>query len=156
MIGSGFGGAVLACRTAQHWPGEVLVLERGKRYAAGSFARSGGDNTGDGPALEASLNDPVAVAVAPDGVVYVAEYDLGRTNTRLRKLEGGNLTTVAGVGSPGCAATSPTNAPCRLNGPNGLLVAADGSGVYVSEFGAGTAGRIRKWTPDGKLTLIQE
>jgi cholesterol oxidase len=40
VIGSGFGGAVMACRTAKRWPGEVLVLERGKRYPMGSFPRS--------------------------------------------------------------------------------------------------------------------
>jgi cholesterol oxidase len=40
IIGSGFGGAVLACRTARTWPGDVLVLERGKRYPMGSFPRS--------------------------------------------------------------------------------------------------------------------
>ena len=40
IIGSGFGGAVNACRLAKRWPGEVLVFERGKRYPMGSFARS--------------------------------------------------------------------------------------------------------------------
>jgi cholesterol oxidase len=41
VIGSGFGGAITACRLAKKWPGEkVLVLERGKRYPMGSFARS--------------------------------------------------------------------------------------------------------------------
>jgi cholesterol oxidase len=40
VIGSGFGGAILACRTAKKWPGSVLVLERGKRYPLGSFPRS--------------------------------------------------------------------------------------------------------------------
>ena len=40
VVGSGFGGAVVACRSAQRWPGAVLVLERGKRYPAGSFART--------------------------------------------------------------------------------------------------------------------
>jgi cholesterol oxidase len=40
VIGSGFGGAVLACRTAKRWPGEVLVIERGKRYPMGAFPRS--------------------------------------------------------------------------------------------------------------------
>jgi cholesterol oxidase len=43
VIGTGFGGAVVACRTAQRWPGQVVVLERGKRYARGSFARSPAD-----------------------------------------------------------------------------------------------------------------
>ncbi len=40
VIGTGFGGAVVACRTAKKWVGEILVLERGKRYPMGSFARS--------------------------------------------------------------------------------------------------------------------
>jgi cholesterol oxidase len=40
VIGSGFGGAVMCCRLAQRWPGEVVLLERGKRYPKGSFARS--------------------------------------------------------------------------------------------------------------------
>jgi cholesterol oxidase len=40
VIGSGFGGAVLACRLARKWPGEVMVIERGKRYGFGSFPRS--------------------------------------------------------------------------------------------------------------------
>ena len=31
VIGSGFGGAVLACRLSKKWPGKVMVLERGKR-----------------------------------------------------------------------------------------------------------------------------
>ncbi|WP_296509071.1 GMC oxidoreductase [Rhodoferax sp.] len=40
IVGSGFGGAVMCCRLAMRWPGEVLLLERGKRYPKGSFARS--------------------------------------------------------------------------------------------------------------------
>lgn len=40
VIGTGFGGAVVACRTARKWGESVLVLERGKRYPMGSFARS--------------------------------------------------------------------------------------------------------------------
>ena len=40
IIGSGFGGAINACRLSMEWPGEVLVLERGKRYPLASFPRS--------------------------------------------------------------------------------------------------------------------
>lgn len=40
IVGSGFGGAVTACRLAKRWPGQVLVLERGKRYPLGSFPRT--------------------------------------------------------------------------------------------------------------------
>lgn len=40
VIGSGFGGAISCCRLAQKWGGQVLLLERGKRYPMGSFPRS--------------------------------------------------------------------------------------------------------------------
>ena len=40
VIGTGFGGAVAACRLSKRWPGQVVVLERGKRYPLGGFARS--------------------------------------------------------------------------------------------------------------------
>lgn len=40
VVGTGFGGSITACRLAKRWPGEVLVLERGKRYPRGSFARA--------------------------------------------------------------------------------------------------------------------
>ncbi|EPG74390.1 GMC oxidoreductase domain protein [Leptospira fainei serovar Hurstbridge str. BUT 6] len=41
IIGTGFGGAINACRLSKKWPGKkVLVLERGKEYPMGSFPRS--------------------------------------------------------------------------------------------------------------------
>lgn len=40
IIGSGFGGSIASCRLAKHWPGKVLLVERGKRYPLGSFPRS--------------------------------------------------------------------------------------------------------------------
>ena len=40
VVGTGFGGAVTACRLSKKWPGRVLVLERGKRYELGSFPRT--------------------------------------------------------------------------------------------------------------------
>jgi cholesterol oxidase len=40
IIGSGFGGAITACRLGTKWPGGVLVLERGRRYELGSFPRT--------------------------------------------------------------------------------------------------------------------
>jgi len=40
VIGTGFGGAIAACRAAKKWPGKVLVLERGKRYPMGAFPRT--------------------------------------------------------------------------------------------------------------------
>lgn len=40
IIGSGFGGSVNFCRSAQKWGAKVLLLERGKRYPMGAFPRT--------------------------------------------------------------------------------------------------------------------
>ena len=40
VIGTGFGGSITACRLAARWPGQVLVIERGRRYPMGSFPRT--------------------------------------------------------------------------------------------------------------------
>lgn len=39
VVGSGFGGAVTSCRLGKKWPGKVMIVERGKRYGRGDFAR---------------------------------------------------------------------------------------------------------------------
>ena len=61
-----------------------------------STIAGGGFGAGDGPATSVALTQPSAVAVAPDGAVYIAET--GRH--RVRKLSAGALTTVAGTGQP--------------------------------------------------------
>lgn len=40
IVGSGFGGAVMCARLSKRWPGQVLLLERGKAYPLGGFPRS--------------------------------------------------------------------------------------------------------------------
>ena len=75
----------------------------------GAFGFSG-DN---GPATNAQLATPVAVAVDPAGNLYIADVN----NFRIRKVSGGVITTVAGTAGP---------TPCG--------VAADSTGnVYVSD-----------------------
>ena len=52
--------------------------------------------SGDGVnATSASLNHPTGIAVDPVGNVYVADV----SNSRIRKISGGTITTVAGNGS---------------------------------------------------------
>ena len=60
--------------------------------------------SGDGgPATAAQLNAPMSVAVATNGILYIA--DTG--NQRIRAVQNGNITTVAGNGVRGFAGDGP-------------------------------------------------
>jgi sugar lactone lactonase YvrE len=94
-----------------------------------------------GPATKASLA-PVAVAVSPDGIVYIADQG----SRRIRKVDGtGIIGTVAHV--EGVALRAPGWSD---GGGPGLALAADGS-MYVSDSDGHC---IRKLEPDGAITAV--
>lgn len=83
----------------------------------------GGDN---GPATNALLDSPQAVAVDAAGNLYIADT----RNNRIRKVSGGIITTVAGTSNAGYSGEGPaTSASLWL--PQGLAV--DGTALYVSD-----------------------
>ncbi len=104
----------------------------------------GGDG---GPALQATLDNPVAVAVSQDGSIYIS--DAG--NARIRRVHpDGVITTVAGNGdtdTPGEGAAAVT-APLGM--PGGLDIAPDGT-LVVAIPGAHTVRAIR---PDGTVWTV--
>jgi len=91
------------------------------------------DYSGDGgPATEASLNRPYAVAVGPDGSLYIADF----LNGRIRKVDpSGNIVTVAGAGF---GSVPLGNTPIRatdawLEQLTDVAVAEDGS-IYIADY----------------------
>jgi RHS repeat-associated protein len=102
--------------------------------------------SGDGgPATEARLNGPSAVAVGPNGVVYIAD----QLNRRLRGVgPDGIITTVAGTGASGFAGDGGQAAEAQLSTPRDVAVASDGS-LYIAD-----GNRIRCVGPDGIITTI--
>ena len=104
---------------------------------AGNGTQGFFDGTG-GPTGTAEFNQPSGVAADTQGNVYVAD----EFNNRIRKIDsGGNVTTLAGNGTPGFAdGTGGAAGTAEFNDPHGIAV--DGSGnVYVGD----TANhRIRK------------
>ena len=79
----------------------------------------------DGPALEASFNVPQGLAVGPDGVLYVAD----RSNCRIRKIDKGIVSTVAGTDAgylDGPAGSA------KFAAPSDLTVGSDGT-IYVAD-----------------------
>jgi sugar lactone lactonase YvrE len=106
----------------------VWVVDVGGTAAAFAGSDTGAE-AGSGPALEVKLTNPEAVAIAPDGSVYVAETG-GHT---VRRVKDGQLTTVAGTGAPGHTPGGPAGAT-PLDSPRGVAVDADDT-LYVADSG---------------------
>ena len=151
-----------AAREAQfNGPVGVAADERGNVFVADTYndrvrqitpdgqvkTLAGGDSPGhaDGPAASSFLDTPCALAVAPNGELYVA--DTG--NGRIRKLTpNGQIVTLpvrlGGEGETGDP-TGPT-----LDAPLGLALTHDGF-LYVTESGRG---RVVQVAPDGTARVV--
>ncbi len=104
----------------------------------------GGDS---GPATLALLNLPYGLAADLAGNVYIADLN----NQRVRRIApDGSIVTVAGTGVKGSLGDGGLAVNAQLMSPRN--VAVDGGGnLYISEF---EGHRIRRVTPDGKITTI--
>jgi sugar lactone lactonase YvrE len=105
----------------------------------------GSEGFADGAGASASFNTPSALALGPDGNLYVA--DTG--NNRIRKITpDGTVSTVAGSGTAGYV-DGPA-ATAQFNGPIGLAVSRDGD-IYVADTYNDV---IRMITIAGEVTTI--
>ncbi|QWV97167.1 putative Ig domain-containing protein [Geomonas nitrogeniifigens] len=84
--------------------------------------------SGDGPALAAALNAPADVAVDPSGALIIAD----RGNYRVRKVAGGMMTTVAGVGWWGSIGDGGPATEAALTFPSGIAVDQAGN-VFIAD-----------------------
>ncbi len=106
-----------------------------------------GDGGDHGPATAASLNDPAAVAVGPDGALYIADT----LNARVRRVgPQGTITTVAGTGTAGDGGDGGAATAASLNGPSGLAVGPDGA-LYIADT---LNARVRRVGLDGIITTV--
>jgi sugar lactone lactonase YvrE len=96
---------------------------------AGNGTPGFADGTG-GPAGTAEFNNPEAVAVDEQGNVFVADSG----NNRIRKIDSaGNVTTVAGNGTPGYVnGTGGPNGTAEFNDPGGIAVNSQGE-IFVAD-----------------------
>lgn len=106
--------------------------------------------TGDGgPATEAVLSYPWAVAVAPDGALYVADTDCQRIarvapNGIITTVAGGRFDPSDGIGDGGPAADA------YLNWPASIALGSDGS-LFIAEK---DGNRVRRVGTDGIITTV--
>jgi hypothetical protein len=108
--------------------------------------KAGTTGKADGTGSAASFNQPHSLAVASDGILYVADY----SNHVIRKVTpDGAVTTLAGKAEQQGSADG-TGTEAMFNGPIGVAVASDGT-VYVSDHDNHV---IRKITPGGVVTTL--
>jgi uncharacterized protein (TIGR03437 family) len=111
--------------------------------AGNSFAAYAGDG---GPALQAELNNPEAVAVDSAGNVYIADT----YNHAIRKVTGTVITTIAGTGVAGFSGDGGPASKAKLSHPEGVAVDAAGN-VYIADS---FNNRIRRVGTNGVITTI--
>jgi DNA-binding beta-propeller fold protein YncE len=122
------------------------------RTVAGSGRIGTIDDVGDHePALQARLNRPMGLAVAPNGDLYIA--DTGHHRVRRVSADTGRITTVAGDGQPGSWGDDGRAAAARLAAPMGLALASSGRGIvlYIADA---LNDRVRVIDPDGTITTL--
>jgi hypothetical protein len=98
--------------------------------------------SGDGGlAVEAGLNEPAALALSDEGVLYIAD----QSNNRVRAVDltTGVVCTVAGTGTAAYNGDGVVAAETGLAGPSGLALASDGTLFIADSFN----GRIRAVDP---------
>ena len=105
-------------------------------------------SAGDGgPAVEAQLLGPTAVALDSSGNLYIAES----AGNRVRKIDAmGTISTVAGTGVAGSQGDSGPAVEAQLNWPVAVVIDAEGN-VLISDS---RGHRVRKVSLDGTITTI--
>jgi RHS repeat-associated protein len=115
---------------------------------AGTGLHSGPIGDG-GPATEAAVPHPYAVALGPDGDLYIATN--GLHDYRIRKVDmNGIITTVAGIGQAGFGGDGGPATDAMIYHPYGLAAAQDGS-IYIADL---MNFRVRRVDPDGIISTV--
>jgi uncharacterized protein (TIGR03437 family) len=113
------------------------------RTLAGNGSR--GFSGDGGPASSAILDNPTAIAVDANGIVYFTD----QSNQRIRKIDGGIITTFAGSGGLGFAGDGGPATSASFNFPGGIFF--DGNILYLSDT---LNRRIRRVDAQGVITTI--
>lgn len=108
-----------------------------KKAVVSTIAGDGSDGFANGPVLSAKFQSPVDVAVAPDGTIYVADYN----DHRIRKIAGGQVSTFAGNGT--FDIVNGNGGMARFKNPYRLAVDPAGNCYVLDQVDP----RIRKITP---------
>lgn len=109
---------------------------------------AGAPRLSDGEAaISAPLREPIAVAVDPNGNLYIAD----ELDNRIRKVDAsGIISTYAGTGLPGYSGDRGPAASATLNFPTGIALDAKGN-LYIADSGNAV---IRRIAADGTINTV--
>lgn len=108
---------------------------------------SPGSEGDGGPALSATLNQPVDVDVDGAGNLLIAEL----AGNRIRRVStSGVIDTIAGIGLPGGAGDGGLATAAELHGPQSVVVDASGA-VFIADW---NNRGIRRIHPDGTIQTV--
>lgn len=103
----------------------LLPAQTPLSYTITTFAGNGTNGfTGDGgAATSAEIGGPFMIALDSSGSLYIAD----QFNNRIRKVSGGNISTVAGSGSNGYAGDGKAATSASLSHPQGVAIDSSGN-----------------------------
>jgi sugar lactone lactonase YvrE len=118
------GGNIYVADTSDN---RIAKIAGGVTTVVGNGSNAGGDN---GPAISALFGEPCTIAMDAGGEIFIAD----RNENVIRKISGGNITTVAGSGA--CNANigdggNPLSA--SLCTPWGVAVNSAGTVIYIAD-----------------------
>ena len=123
--------------------GNHVIRKISTEGVVSTYAGTGSPGYLDGPAAEASFNNPFNLCFDPEGNLFVSDF----LNQRIRKISPtGMVTTVAGIATPGYLDGPALEA--QFNYPRGICF-DDAGNLYVSDS---WNHRIRKISPDGMVS----
>ena len=104
--------------------------------------------SGDGGlAVDAQLQEPMAVTIAPDGSIYISD----RSNLRIRRIRlDGIIETFAGTGVAGFSGDDGPAIQAQLRNPNDVFLDGNGN-LYIADT---NNNRIRRVRADGVIETV--
>jgi len=133
--------AGFACRKGSSGGGQSQPYDK---VSVSTFAGDGKDAYANGPLLSARFRSPVDVAISSDGIIYVSDY----SNHRIRKISGGQVSLLAGIGNWGT--TNGAGNVAEFKDPYRIEVDAAGN-VYVLDQ---NNPHVRQITPLGDVSVF--
>jgi uncharacterized protein (TIGR03437 family) len=115
-------------------------------FAGNGTTSNGAGTVGDGASAVLAVVGPAALALDATGNLHIADS----LNHLIRKVSGGNITSVAGIGLNGYSGDGALAIKATLNQPQGLVIDASGN-IFIADSGNMV---IRKVGTDGNISTV--